>query len=69
MSFFLSFFLSFCDHFLKNDIFTQDNRGEANGNQGELKGVKENQRESRGSQEESRGVKRCQEEQEELRIY
>ena len=65
MSFFLSVCLSLCHHFLKNDIFTQDDQGEANVNQGELRGVKENQGESRGvkrSQEESRGVKWSQEE-------
>ena len=57
----MSVFMSFCDRFLKNDIFTQDKQGEAKGDQEELTGVKGNQRESRGvkrSQEESRGVKR-----------
>ena len=57
----MSFFLYFCNHFLKNASFTQDNQG----NQGKLRGVKGNQRELREvkkSQEESRGVERSQEE-------
>ena len=56
----MSFCLSVRDHFLKNASFTQDNQGEAKGNQGELRGVKGNQRESRGvkrNQGDSKGVK------------
>ena len=35
----MSFFLSFCLHFLKNASFTQDKQDGVKGYQGELKGV------------------------------